>query len=78
MDKSLHAIRQEQLENKTKKVKKKDLLKMVGQFVRKVEQKNGGYWVTGINFAGREVLINCATQDECYKNLAILNGVTIE
>lgn len=68
----------EQLEKKEKKVKKKDLAKMVAQHIKEEKQQSDGYWVKGTNFMGNEVLIHCATQEECYKNLATLNGVTIE
>ena len=75
-DKSQHQLWKESLEKKEKKVKKKDLPKLVAQFIKKEQKQPDGYWVTGTNFKGNEVLIHCATKEECYKNLATLNGVT--
>lgn len=68
----------QQLEKKEKKVKKKDLAKMVAQHIKEEKQQSDGYWVKGTNYLGNEVLIHCATKDECLRDLAVLNGVTIE
>ena len=78
MDKSPNQLWKESLEKKEKKVKKKDLAKLVSQHVKKEQAQDDGYWVTATNFKGNEILVHCATKDECYKNVAILNGVTIE
>lgn len=77
-DLSPQQIWRNKLENKEHKLKKKDVAKHVKQFVKSEEQKDDGYWIKGTNFMGNEVLIHCATREECYKNLATLNGVTIE
>jgi hypothetical protein len=67
----------EQLEKKEKKVKKKDLPSMMAKHIKSESQQSDGYWIKGTNFMGNEVLIHCATKDECLANLATLNGVTI-
>lgn len=67
----------EQLEKKERKIKKKDLIKVLGSLIKEEYEKDG-YYIKATNFVGRDILIHCETKEECMRNLAILNGYTVE
>jgi hypothetical protein len=77
-DKSPKQKWNEALEGKLYKVKKKDLPKTVSHLIKKESQETDGYWIMGVNYKGNEILIHCATKEECLQNLAILNGIIVE
>ena len=81
--KTLQQQRIERLENKTHKVKRKDIESLLTEHLKhdKGEEgtgKNKVYVIRALNFFGNEVEIRCATKKECYENLAVLHGYTIE
>jgi len=76
--KSLTKQWQESLEKKEKKVKKKDLVKHLAKYIRKQDKwADGDVVLLATNYSGSPVTIKCHTLAECYENLAILNGFTI-
>lgn len=69
----------EALEKQKVKIKKKDLKKNLGHKVRKsFIHPDGDFTLLATNFWGNNVTIKCKTEEECYQNLAVLNGVTIK
>lgn len=80
-DKSPNMKWNESLQKKSKKVKKKDLKKMMKELAGRVKSSTalGNQWrVVGLNFANSEVYLVNKDEDACMSDLATLNGFTVE
>jgi hypothetical protein len=78
-DKSQSVKYRELLESGKLKIKKKDLKKLLkNRVTRESTWSDGDAVLIATNYFGATVTIKCKTLDECYQNLATLNGYRVQ
>ena len=82
MNKDMRALqkqRQDDLEQKRKKMNKKDLRQLLAPYIIESQKYGAKDWrIVGRNYIGNVVHLQNAKEDDCLQDLAILNGITVE
>lgn len=66
------------LKNESWVVKKKDLSRVITQFVVSEEPHPDGYKIVAMDNSGAVINFVCRSKQECEENIATFNGITVK